>query len=124
LLGLRGQAKSRILPPLTTLLRGGKRSGTKRVPVTLAAARAGGYELGEEYRRMTSERRTGELLPEHLVAQQAPGDRHLPHRPADADDLGAVASVAAQGLCRGGGGHAQGMVAEGGDQTRTGTHAT
>ena len=28
--------------------------------------------LGDEYRSMTDERRTGDLLPEHLVAQQAP----------------------------------------------------
>jgi CO/xanthine dehydrogenase Mo-binding subunit len=47
------------------------------VVVTLAAADAAGYELGEEYRSMTSERRTGELLPEHLVAQQAPDGDHL-----------------------------------------------
>jgi CO/xanthine dehydrogenase Mo-binding subunit len=47
------------------------------VVVTLAAADAAGYQLGEEYRSMTSERRTGELLPEHLVAQQAPDGDHL-----------------------------------------------
>jgi CO/xanthine dehydrogenase Mo-binding subunit len=47
------------------------------VPVTLAAAEAAGYELGEEYRSMTSERRTGDLLPPHLVAQQAPEGEHL-----------------------------------------------
>jgi CO/xanthine dehydrogenase Mo-binding subunit len=48
------------------------------VPVTLAAADAAGYELGAEYRQMTSERRSGDLLPEHLVAQQAPdGGEHL-----------------------------------------------
>jgi CO/xanthine dehydrogenase Mo-binding subunit len=47
------------------------------VPVTLAAADAAGYELGADYRAMTPERRTGELLPEHLVAQQAPDGEHL-----------------------------------------------
>ena len=47
------------------------------VPVTLAAAEAVGYDLGEEYRAMTSERRSGDLLPEHLVAQQAPDGEHL-----------------------------------------------
>jgi CO/xanthine dehydrogenase Mo-binding subunit len=47
------------------------------VPVTLAAAEAAGYELGEEYRSMTSDRRTGDLLPPHLVAQQAPEGEHL-----------------------------------------------
>jgi CO/xanthine dehydrogenase Mo-binding subunit len=47
------------------------------VPVTLAAADAAGYELGADYRAMTPERRSGELLPEHLVAQQAPAGEHL-----------------------------------------------
>ena len=47
------------------------------VAVTLAAAEAVGYELGEEYRAMTPERRSGELLPEHLVGQQAPDGEHL-----------------------------------------------
>jgi CO/xanthine dehydrogenase Mo-binding subunit len=48
------------------------------VPVTLAAADAAGYELGEAYRAMTPDRRSGDLLPEHLVAQQAPDDgEHL-----------------------------------------------
>jgi CO/xanthine dehydrogenase Mo-binding subunit len=47
------------------------------VPVTLAAADAAGYALGESYRAMTPERRSGELLPEHLVAQQAPDGEHL-----------------------------------------------
>jgi CO/xanthine dehydrogenase Mo-binding subunit len=46
------------------------------VTVTLAAADAIGYELGDEYRAMTAERRAGELLPEHLVAQQAPAGEH------------------------------------------------
>jgi CO/xanthine dehydrogenase Mo-binding subunit len=46
------------------------------VVVTLAAADAAGYELGEEYRTMTTARRTGDLLPEHLVAQQAPEGEH------------------------------------------------
>ena len=40
------------------------------MPVTLAAAERVGVELGAEYRAMTSEPRTGDLLPEHLVAQQ------------------------------------------------------
>ncbi len=47
------------------------------VPVTLAAAEAAGIELGADYRVMTSERRTGDLLPEHLVDQQAPDGEHL-----------------------------------------------
>ena len=40
------------------------------VPVTLAAAERVGVELSGEYRAMTEEPRSGELLPEHLVAQQ------------------------------------------------------
>jgi len=44
------------------------------VPVTLAAAERVGVELGAEFRRMTSETRAGELLPEHLVAQLAEVD--------------------------------------------------
>jgi CO/xanthine dehydrogenase Mo-binding subunit len=47
------------------------------VPVTLAAAEAAGFELGADYRAMTPERRSEELLPEHLVAQQAPAGEHL-----------------------------------------------
>ena len=47
------------------------------VPVTLAAADAAGYELGADYRAMTPARRSGDLLPEHLVAQQAPAGEHL-----------------------------------------------
>jgi CO/xanthine dehydrogenase Mo-binding subunit len=47
------------------------------VVVTLAAADAAGYELGPEYRSMTAARRTGDLLPAHLVAQQAPDGAHL-----------------------------------------------
>jgi len=47
------------------------------VPVTLAAAREVGYELGDEYWAMDSGRRTGDLLPEHLAAQQAPAGEHL-----------------------------------------------
>jgi len=39
------------------------------VPVTLAAAERVGVELGAAYRQMTSEPRSGDLLPEHLVAQ-------------------------------------------------------
>jgi CO/xanthine dehydrogenase Mo-binding subunit len=42
------------------------------VAVTLAAADRVGFELGAEYRSMTNERRSGDLLPDHLVAQQAP----------------------------------------------------
>ena len=40
------------------------------VPVTLAAAERAGVELGGQFRSMTPEPRAGELLPEHLVAQQ------------------------------------------------------
>jgi CO/xanthine dehydrogenase Mo-binding subunit len=47
------------------------------VPVTLAAAERVGEELGPEYRAMTSERRSGELLPEHLVAQQGAEGSHV-----------------------------------------------
>ena len=47
------------------------------VPVTLAAAEAAGVELAADFRAMTSDRRTGDLLPEHLVAQQAPDGEHL-----------------------------------------------
>ena len=47
------------------------------VPVTLAAAEAAGIELGADYRAMTSDRRTGDLLPEHLANQQAPDGEHL-----------------------------------------------
>jgi CO/xanthine dehydrogenase Mo-binding subunit len=47
------------------------------VPVVLAAADAAGYELGADYRTMTPERRAGDMLPEHLVAQQAPAGEHL-----------------------------------------------
>ena len=42
------------------------------VDVTLAAAGRVGIELGSDYLGMTSGRRTGALLPEHLVAQQSP----------------------------------------------------
>ena len=47
------------------------------VPVTLAAAARVGETLGPEYSSMTSERRSGDLLPEHLVAQQAPEGAHV-----------------------------------------------
>jgi CO/xanthine dehydrogenase Mo-binding subunit len=47
------------------------------VPVTLAAAERIGVELPPEYRRMTRERRSGELLPAHLVTQQAPEGAHV-----------------------------------------------
>jgi CO/xanthine dehydrogenase Mo-binding subunit len=40
------------------------------VPVTLAAADRVGVELPGEFRGMTPEPRSGDLLPEHLVAQQ------------------------------------------------------
>jgi hypothetical protein len=40
------------------------------VDVTLAAANRVGIELGAEYRQMTSDPRSGALLPEHLVGQQ------------------------------------------------------
>lgn len=39
------------------------------VPVVLSAAERSGAELPPEYRAMTSERRSGDLLPQHLVAQ-------------------------------------------------------
>jgi CO/xanthine dehydrogenase Mo-binding subunit len=42
------------------------------VPVTLAAAERVGVELAAGYRAMTADPREGELLPEHLVAQQRP----------------------------------------------------
>jgi CO/xanthine dehydrogenase Mo-binding subunit len=47
------------------------------VPVTLAAAKETGFELGDEYWEMTSDRRSGELLPDHLAEQQAPDGEHL-----------------------------------------------
>jgi CO/xanthine dehydrogenase Mo-binding subunit len=40
------------------------------VPVVQALAEAAGIELSAGYRTMTSDPRSGELLPEHLVAQQ------------------------------------------------------
>jgi CO/xanthine dehydrogenase Mo-binding subunit len=40
------------------------------VPVVQALAEAAGVELAGDYRAMTSEPRSGKLLPEHLVAQQ------------------------------------------------------
>ena len=49
----------------------------------LAAARVGRHpavgagELDDPYWQMTSDRRSGELLPEHLVSQQAPDGEHL-----------------------------------------------
>jgi CO/xanthine dehydrogenase Mo-binding subunit len=52
------------------------------VTVTLAAAERIGLELAPEYRNMTSERRSGELLPDHLVAQQAPEGVHVISRAA------------------------------------------
>jgi CO/xanthine dehydrogenase Mo-binding subunit len=47
------------------------------VPVTLAAAARVGEKLDPEYASMTAERRSGDLLPEHLVAQQAPEGVHV-----------------------------------------------
>jgi CO/xanthine dehydrogenase Mo-binding subunit len=47
------------------------------VPVTLAAAQRVGEKLAPEYMAMTPERRSGDLLPEHLVAQQAPEGAHV-----------------------------------------------
>ena len=47
------------------------------VPVTQAAAERVGEELAPEYKAMTRDRRTGALLPEHLVAQQAPEGVHV-----------------------------------------------
>jgi CO/xanthine dehydrogenase Mo-binding subunit len=47
------------------------------VPVVLAAADVAGLELGDSYRAMTPERRSGDLLPRHLVAQQAPDGEQL-----------------------------------------------
>jgi CO/xanthine dehydrogenase Mo-binding subunit len=41
------------------------------VPVMLAAAERIGAELPQEYRSMTNEPRSGDLLPEHLVTQQS-----------------------------------------------------
>ncbi len=54
------------------------------VPITLAAAERVGLELSPEYRTMTSDRRSGELLPDHLVAQQAPEGAHVLSREAAA----------------------------------------
>jgi CO/xanthine dehydrogenase Mo-binding subunit len=47
------------------------------VPVTLAAAARVGETLDPKYASMTAERRSGDLLPEHLVAQQAPEGAHV-----------------------------------------------
>ena len=47
------------------------------VPVTLAAAERVGEKLPPEYAHMSRDRRSGELLPEHLVAQQAPEGVHV-----------------------------------------------
>jgi CO/xanthine dehydrogenase Mo-binding subunit len=47
------------------------------VQVTLAAAERVGEQLGPEYMAMTRDRRSGDLLPEHLVAQQAPEGAHV-----------------------------------------------
>jgi len=47
------------------------------VPVTLAPPRGWASSLDPEYRSMTAERRSGKLLPEHLVVQQAPEGVHV-----------------------------------------------
>jgi CO/xanthine dehydrogenase Mo-binding subunit len=65
------------------------------VPVTLATAERVGKELAAEFRTMSSERRSGELLPQHLVAQQAPEGVHV------IDKTGAVNR--AHGTSNGGG---------------------
>jgi CO/xanthine dehydrogenase Mo-binding subunit len=41
------------------------------VPVVIAAADRVGYDLPPDYLSMTNERRSGDLLPEHLVDQLA-----------------------------------------------------
>jgi CO/xanthine dehydrogenase Mo-binding subunit len=46
------------------------------VPTLQAMAEAIGHELPAEYRTMTNERRSGELLPEHLVAQVGTTEGH------------------------------------------------
>ena len=48
------------------------------IPVVLAAANSVGVELAPEYRSMTNDRRSGDLLPEHLVAQLGPTDGKEP----------------------------------------------
>ena len=55
------------------------------VPVILAAAERIGHELGEEYRAMTSDPRSGDLLPKHLVAQQGRPGEHVHDNGASAD---------------------------------------
>jgi CO/xanthine dehydrogenase Mo-binding subunit len=49
-------------------------SDPSTVPVVLAAADRIGYELTAEYRQMTNAPRSGELLPEHLLASAGGGD--------------------------------------------------
>jgi CO/xanthine dehydrogenase Mo-binding subunit len=46
-------------------------SDPSTVPVVLAAADRIGYELGPEYKQMTNEPRSGDLLPEHLLPSVA-----------------------------------------------------
>jgi CO/xanthine dehydrogenase Mo-binding subunit len=58
------------------------------VPVTLAAAKRVGHDLPAEYLGMTSDRRSGHLLPEHLVTQQAPPGVHVLTDGASADGGG------------------------------------
>ena len=49
-------------------------SDPSTVPVVLAAADRVGYDLPDEYKSMTNERRSGDLLPPHLVAQLGGSD--------------------------------------------------
>jgi hypothetical protein len=46
------------------------------VPTLQAIAEAIGHELPADYRTMTNEARSGELLPEHLVAQVGSTEGH------------------------------------------------
>jgi CO/xanthine dehydrogenase Mo-binding subunit len=46
------------------------------VPTILAVADELGYELPADYRTMSSDPRSGDLLPEHLVAQIASPEDH------------------------------------------------
>jgi CO/xanthine dehydrogenase Mo-binding subunit len=46
-------------------------SDPSTVPVVLAAADRIGYELGAEFKQMTSEPRSGDLLPDHLLTSVA-----------------------------------------------------
>jgi CO/xanthine dehydrogenase Mo-binding subunit len=46
-------------------------SDPSTVPVVLAAADRIGYELGAEFKQMTSAPRSGDLLPDHLLTSVA-----------------------------------------------------